>query len=91
MKCVADTYVLVDTNDKIYKEYMCRLVLTVKDSNELLTIEDRCWACYWLMKVNRLQKEELAILKQWFNELNVEQKEQLPGNLHTCLTNIKID
>jgi len=88
LKCIIENYEITENLTLIYQQYISRLILTVKEENEILTIFDKSWASYWLIKINKMGNEELLILKEWFGKLSINQKEQLPENLHNCLSNI---
>lgn len=90
LRCSAEIYQLAGTNETIFKEYTSRLVLTVRDNNETLTLSDRCWACYWMMRINKLQGEELEILKRWFGDLPETHRALIPENVRACLADIKL-
>lgn len=87
-KCQARNFPFVGEVEKIYKEYIAKLVLTVENSVPEITLHDKCWAAYWIIKVNEVNQEELFILKQWFDNLSPEDKLLLPHKLLQCLSNI---
>ncbi len=92
LKCFAEHYPPREEKpQKMYMEYVGKLLFSVKEQNLLLTLKDKCWACYWLLKVNKMGRDDLLILKEWFNELSEEQKKLLPEGVHRCLSDIKID
>jgi len=88
-KCQARNFPYVGDTENIYKEYLTKLVLTVTSTIMEITLHDKCWAVYWIIKVNAVNKEELIILKQWFISLSEEEKNSLPVKIVKCLSDIQ--
>jgi hypothetical protein len=86
-----DVYPVPRLNGTVYQEYMGKLGTIVSEPNEQLTLQDKSWACYWLMKVKTMERPELIIVKQWFDSLPIDTKEQLPPTSPGGLAGIKLN